>query len=199
MIIRILSLAYVCQCFSPLTSKQIRKSFHTFKFTSFLSSSLNDDNVQSNTNEEVLMQLSLSVNKEYENEDMVPMIQQYLSSFPFAAVLPVQPLTYTPREDGRGVTVSFLRKKTEEKSSIDGGIGITFEVCDENQPSRINITAKRISNGQVISKVFSEAMIIKTFVNGLNSHGVNIEKKVGIGHKELLQKCRVESIFHRWM
>ena len=91
------------------------------------------------------------------------------------------------------------RKKTEEKCSIDGGIGITFEVCDENQPSRINITAKRISNGQVISKVFSEAMIIKTFVNGLNNDGVNIEKKVGIGHKELLQKCRVESIFHRWM
>lgn len=49
-----------------------------------------------------------------------------LQSTPFSALLPVQPLTYSPTSDG--VSLSFLRKKTEEKSSREGGI--IFQVKD---------------------------------------------------------------------
>ena len=63
---------------------------------------------------------------------------------------------------------------------------------------RVNIEAKRISDGQFVSKVFSESMIVKAFVNGLN-YGEKEGGRVGIGYDELISKCSVESIFHKWM
>lgn len=182
--------------------------------TSSLCSSKNNDNTTSGSNlgEEILLKVSLSIKGNNDVDDVVHIIQQYLTSFPFSAVLPVQPLTYVPREDGRGVNVTFLRKKTEEKSGKDGGIEFIL-TADEGEgedskeessngsalsPHRVNIEAKRISEGQFISKVFSEGMIVKAFVNGLK-YGEKEGGRVGRGYDELMSKCSVESIFHKWM
>lgn len=111
---------------------------------------------------------------------------QYTQSFPFAAVLPVQPLQYLPTMDG-GVEITFLRKKTDIKSGVDGGIrffitmtqgsdGDTNSVGDVGGgPSTkggisagvINILAKRNSSGQSISKIFAEKIAIVTYVRSL--------------------------------
>ncbi len=152
--------------------------------------------------EEILMKVSLSICETCTLDETLPFIQHYLESFPFSAVLPVQPLSYLPRGDGMGVNVSFLRKKTQEKSSYDGGIEFTIVVDDKDDTptSRIDIVARRNSEGQYISKVFSEGMIVKAFVNGLN-YGEKSENggRVGLGYDELLERCSVESIFHKWM
>eukprot|EP00584_Thalassiosira_punctigera_P000387 CAMPEP_0172540110 /NCGR_PEP_ID=MMETSP1067-20121228/11181_1 /TAXON_ID=265564 ORGANISM="Thalassiosira punctigera, Strain Tpunct2005C2" /NCGR_SAMPLE_ID=MMETSP1067 /ASSEMBLY_ACC=CAM_ASM_000444 /LENGTH=234 /DNA_ID=CAMNT_0013325895 /DNA_START=21 /DNA_END=722 /DNA_ORIENTATION=- len=106
-------------------------------------------------------------------------VQKYTQSFPFVAVLPVQPLTYLPvkRSDGNpAVKVTFLRKKTAEKGSMDGGMLfssclVSEEDCDEdgsdNYKKGIQLTAQRITKGQTVSKVFSEKQIILAFVKGL--------------------------------
>jgi hypothetical protein len=119
---------------------------------------------------------------------------QYTQGFPFAAVLPVQPLQYLPTIDG-GVDVTFLRKKTDMKSGIDGGIRFFITTTtsaatitpgktssddediaaattdDDNHDTVgggvINIVAKRNSSGQSISKIFSEKIAIVTYVRSL--------------------------------
>lgn len=131
-------------------------------------------------------------------------VRSYTQSFPFAAVLPVQPLTYLPVKMSDGspaLKVTFLRKKTAEKGSQDGGIVFTSrlvseEDCDpnglENYVLRIELQAKRITEGQTIPKIFSEKQICLAFIKGLS------EKK----GQELLAEgggVVVDSVFHIWM
>ena len=153
--------------------------------------------------EEILLKVSLSINDKYSIEDATPVIQNYMTSFPFSAVLPVQPLTYTPRDDGMGVKVAFLRKKTQEKSSYDGGIDFLLSVDEDEKSSqsnraRVNIVATRVSKGQFVSKIFSEGMVVKAFVNGLNN-GETDGGRVGLGYDQLMEMTSVESTFHLWM
>jgi hypothetical protein len=172
--------------------------------TSALCSTNNNDDALDRKEEEILLKFSLAVDEKYSvEEDVIPIVQRYISSFPFSAVLPVQPLTYTPKENGMGVDVAFLRKKTEEKSSKDGGIEFKIMRCDddtsyESLPSRILIEVRRVSEGQFVSKAFSEGLLVKAFVEGLidGDEGCG---RVGIGRKELLTRCSVESMFHKWM
>lgn len=98
--------------------------------------------------------------------------------------------------------VSFLRKKTAEKGSADGGILfssclVSEEDCDEdgmleNYVKRIQLTAWRIIKGQTVSKSFSEKQIILAFVRGLREgNGAEILKEGG--------NVQVDSVFHLWM
>lgn len=132
-------------------------------------------------------------------------VQKYTQSFPFAAVLPVQPLTYLPvrMPDGSSaLRVTFLRKKTQEKGSQDGGILfksvlVSEEDCDEdglgNYKKLIELTAKRITKGQTVSKSFSEKQIIQAFVRGLTEErGKEILLNSG-------SNVEVGSVFHLWM
>ena len=114
--------------------------------------------------EETLMCIALSVNPDVGFEDAVARVSRYCQSFPFAAVLPVQPLHYLPVNEDGGVEVKFLRKKTDIKSGVDGGIRFfidTISTADDDdkagdghdKATMIEITAKRNSRGQVIAKV----------------------------------------------
>lgn len=97
--------------------------------------------------------------------------------------------------------VTFLRKKTPEKGSQDGGIVFTSrlvseEDCDpdglENYSLRIELQAVRITEGQTIPKVFSEKQICLAFIKGLSE---------GKG-KEILAEAGgvvIDSVFHIWM
>ena len=120
------------------------------------------------------------------------------------SVLPVQPLTYLPVQmsgNVPAVKVTFLRKKTAEKGSMDGGMLfssslVSEEECDEEGLSdykkSIQLKAWRIAKGQTVSKIFSEKQIVMAFIKGLS------EAK----GKELLEEggnVEVESIFHPWM
>lgn len=64
--------------------------------------------------------MNLRINAAADPDAAIEAVRAFVRSFPFAAVLPVQPLQYLPNDDGRGVKVTFLRKKTKEKGSQDG-------------------------------------------------------------------------------
>ena len=131
-------------------------------------------------------------------------VRSYTNSFPFAAILPVQPLTYVPTklQDGSpALKVTFLRKKTAEKGSQDGGIVFTSrlvseEDCDpdglENYVLRIELQARRIREGQTIPKVFSEKQICLAFIKGLSDAKGQEMLAEGGG-------VVVDSVFHIWM
>ena len=160
-----------------------------------------------NPNAETLLRINFSFNDDADDDGRLALsaVQQYCQTFPFAAVLPVQPLTYIPVQlpDGNpAVKVSFLRKKTAEKGSIDGGILfssflVSEEDCDDegldNYKRRIQLTAIRIKEGQTVSKMFSEKQILLAFVKGLNdARGIEILTNGG-------RRVEVESVFHLWL
>jgi hypothetical protein len=96
------------------------------------SSSNEDNNVESfdeYDGEEVLLVARLTVRDGVLVDDAVAAVSKFCQSYPFSVVLPVQPLMYLPTKafenvlgSHDGVEIKFLRKKTQEKSSIDGGI-----------------------------------------------------------------------------
>ena len=129
-------------------------------------------------NEETLLRVSLAL----QDEQAAEKLSKYCQSFPFAVVLPVQPLMYLPTDDG-GVEIRFLRKKTAEKSSIDGGIRF-FITGDE-------LYAKRNSVGQSVPKMFAERLVITSFVSALTNQDDRFP-----GPPE---GNSVQSVFHPWM
>jgi hypothetical protein len=87
---------------------------------------LNDLDLPDYDQEEILLKMHLALaHPGVAIDDALQTVITYSQSFPFAAVLPVQPLTYLPPADNDGddgVDIKFLRKKTTEKSAVDGGI-----------------------------------------------------------------------------
>ena len=86
------------------------------------STSDSDDSDRFDVCEDDVDETVLRINFRYEQDDgddekgnlALAAIQDYTRSFPFAAVLPVQPLTYLPVKTPDGnpaVKVTFLRKK----------------------------------------------------------------------------------------
>lgn len=170
--------------------------------------------------EETLLRISLSVNplrdgatNRNEDDGVLDALQSYVQSFPFAAVLPVQPLTYRPRPgpDGpSGVDVTFLRKKTVEKGGEDGGVAFYISPPSPTEPTdgggvgggerRVEITAVRNSEGQCVSKAFSEGVIVKALAKGLCERVDGDAGSSSVdGGDELRRRVSVESIYHKWM
>uniref|UniRef100_A0A7S1ZI09 Uncharacterized protein n=1 Tax=Trieres chinensis TaxID=1514140 RepID=A0A7S1ZI09_TRICV len=148
----------------------------------------------------MILRLDLSVSLGADETIALEAVRSFVRSFPFSAVLPVQPLNYLPSDDGKGVRVSFLRKKTKEKGSIDGGIDFSIFLTDaednsEEKPEqkRIRVEARRDPKGQTVSKVFSEMLIMKAFVKAIT--GEDTERS----DDKLSDLVLVESIFHEWM
>ena len=96
------------QLFRPSSSTAFHSTMTTCNSFFYLSAAASSSNDNDNNNED-------------DDTIILNSIQSYLQSFPFAAVLPVQPLTYKPRKrrssgdddiDGvLGVDVIFIRKK----------------------------------------------------------------------------------------
>eukprot|EP00537_Pseudo-nitzschia_pungens_P016990 CAMPEP_0172400108 /NCGR_PEP_ID=MMETSP1061-20121228/44234_1 /TAXON_ID=37318 /ORGANISM="Pseudo-nitzschia pungens, Strain cf. pungens" /LENGTH=203 /DNA_ID=CAMNT_0013133229 /DNA_START=86 /DNA_END=697 /DNA_ORIENTATION=- len=151
--------------------------------------------------EEILLRMNLGINTGADPDSCLEAVREYAKSFPFAAVLPVQPLTYVPSDDGRGVKVTFLRKKTKEKGSVDGGIDFYIDFTSQKDEvdldplggKRIRLLATRNPEGQTISKMFSEKLIVLAFVKGIT--GEDIDK----ANENLSNMISVESVFHKWM
>jgi len=180
-----------------------------------------DDNMEQWDHEETLLVINLRPQIDLSQEECLSQISQYTQSFPFAALLPVQPLQYLPTSDG-GVEVKFLRKKTQTKSSIDGGVRFFVrnllqhdtnerkDVDDDNSNNIIEILVKRNSNGQSIAKIFAEKLLIQGFVRGITSESADdCENDNNNLVADKFPKTRIESptkrmvniegIFHKWM
>jgi len=106
-----------------------------------------------------------------------------LCNYPYASLLPVQPLQYFPSDDG--VNITFLRKKTKEKGSVDGGIRIHVYLDKENV-GYLYIEAVRNAEGQTVQKIFSEKIVVQELMKGLD------RLQLDLGYQ-------VESVFHKWM
>lgn len=155
--------------------------------------------------EESLLVMNLSPLPNVAREDSLSRISQYIQSFPFAAVLPVQPLQALPTDDG-GLELKFLRKKTQIKSGVDGGVRFFVHFRDE-QPDSIEVIVKRNSEGQYVPKMFAEKLICTTFVKGMalgSDDGKEEEPssvKVPNTRIESPTKdmAKIESVFHKWI
>jgi hypothetical protein len=82
---------------------------------------------------------------DYDPRQSGEILLNYTRSFPFAAVLPVQPLTYLPTADG--VEVTFLRKKTETKPANDGGIRFFVEPLAQSSAVSYAATSEQPGGG----------------------------------------------------
>ena len=153
--------------------------------------------------EETLLKMNLSVQPGVSLDNALATVSKYCQSFPFAAVLPVQPLQYLPTDDD-GVEIKFLRKKTDLKSGIDGGIRFFVHAVDRDKDNvedeqvvavdkTIDVTAKRNSVGQSIRKIMAEKLVVTAFVAGMTGEET---EKYG---KAPLDVVRVTSLFHKWM
>jgi hypothetical protein len=128
----------------------------------------------------------------------------------------VQPLQYLPTDDG--VELRFLRKKTDMKSGIDGGIQFFIQVVDkendendDTNSTTIEVIAKRNSKGQSIPKMFAEKLVIQAFVNGMTMGDSEESSSTAssVSTSAVVPKTRfdsptkgmvtVESVFHKWM
>jgi len=144
----------------------------------------------SNTDNDILLRMGLS---SVNGKEALENTKKFLCKFPFAAVLPVQPLQYLPSENG--VQITFLRKKTKEKGSEDGGMMFDVflfpqeeeeENVLEDGRERLKIIGRRKTEGQTVTKIFSEKMVVQAIVKGL-------------GDEQDLLGVRVESVFHQWL
>jgi hypothetical protein len=141
------------------------------------------------SSEETLLCLNLSVLPNVSMNEAKKRVSNYCKSFPFAAVLPVQPLSYLPTTDD-GVELLFLRKKTGEKSGVDGGMRFFLDATSEND---LEVIVKRKSLGQSITKIFAERLVTTSFVAGISG-----EETERFG-KPPADVVRVQSVFHKWM
>jgi hypothetical protein len=168
--------------------------------------------------EEILLRMHLMVGGESIDPNVAcSQIIRYIQTFPFAAILPVQPMRYHVTQNG--IDVMFLRKKTLEKNSIDGGLQFqvtpvvtssagtrssssssssstsTSSVDDnhrygDGKHNMIQVQVTRISEGQSITKVFSEKLLVLAFCDGMFSKKTN---------NSLTNYVSLWSVFHKWL
>jgi hypothetical protein len=169
--------------------------------------------------EEILLRMHLMPQAGVTLEKALEKVQAYSQSFPFAAVLPVQPLMYLPTDAG-GVEIKFLRKKTVTKSGMDGGLCFFIETVDSNnddentedESNMIQVTVKRNSAGQSIRKMFAERLVVTRYVASLAADAATLADAAitDATDSTLIVQCsrpspvtenvvRVTSLFHQWM
>jgi hypothetical protein len=157
--------------------------------TRFFASFDKEEETTNYDEEETLLQMHLSVLPDIPMEIAIGRVSKYSQSFPFAAALPVQPLQYLPTPDG-GVDVRFMRKKTQEKGSLDGGIRFFVSQAERGG---IEVVAKRNSEGQTVSKMFSEKLVVQAFVKGISGETPD---KTSPAPTDV---AAMESVFHKWL
>lgn len=142
--------------------------------------------------EETLLRLRLSVKDGVDTADALAAVQLYTQSFPFAVILPVQPMQYLPTLHG-GVDVLFLRKKTQQKGSVDGGMKFFISAAKDDDENAIDVVVKRNSQGQVVSKMFSEKLIIQSYMKAFAG---DEDERIPAAPTDVVS---VESVFHKWL
>jgi hypothetical protein len=173
---------------------------------------MNNDEFDRNTmdsihDEEILMRMHLNVKDSVDPKFALSEIIRYTQTFSFTAILPVQPMRYDKTD--KGMDVKFLRKKTPEKNSIDGGL--QFQVTsikkslskksigtssNDDPEDMIQIQVTRISEGQSITKVFSEKLIVLAYCDGILGKTTSLNSNSG---ETLTNYVDLWSVFHKWL
>ena len=97
----------------------------------------------------------------------LPSLSKHLSTRPYMAVLPVQPMSVSPVPGGGfGCLISFRRKPTDAKGGFDGGVLVALERGDgvsatEEDGGDVTLTVSRVTEGQSVEKTFSEGRIVE--------------------------------------
>jgi hypothetical protein len=161
------------------------------------------------TQEETLLCISMTLQPGVSVDDALAAISKFCQTFPFAAVLPVQPLFYIPVPDDGGVEIKFMRKKTPERNSNDGGIRFFLRTfADDSDPESdfpspsIELTAKRNSNGQVITKIMAEKLVITNFVRSFATGDQNTTANFLLQFNKTSPTANfvhIRSMYHKWM
>jgi hypothetical protein len=113
-----------------------------------------DDTIVDYTQEETLLCISMTTQPGITLNDALLCLSKFCQTFPFAAVLPVQPLFYIPMKDDGGVEIKFLRKKTPDRSGVDGGIRFFLRSAvpdgndDDNNEDTANYDPSCSNNGE---------------------------------------------------
>ena len=149
------------------------------------------ETAQDMTDEETLLKLHLTVVDNVDPGMAMAVVQKYTQSFPFSAILPVQPLQYLPTHDG-GVDILFLRKKTQDKGSVDGGMRFFVRPPVDGEDG-IEVQVKRNSKGQSVSKMFTEKLVVQAYCDGIAGKD---EARTGRAPTDFVS---VLSVFHKWM
>ena len=86
----------------------------------------------------------------------------------WASVLPMQPMFWQPLSPAppQGVLLNFRRKPTSEKDGIDGGMRFTVAAGEDGERDGV-LLVTRVSEGQTISKHFSERALVRKVVQDL--------------------------------
>lgn len=191
--------------------------YHQGPYSSALLGSISNNNSSTGSAGDILLCMKFSIAGSSRTVGMnrtdhrfVEELRAYVRSFPFAAILPVQPMQYLPTE--LGVTIAFMRKKTAEKGMQDGGIQIDIidtkggveaesdeeEVIPEGEEASIGsehsfvqLTASRIAEGQTVSKIFSEKIVAVKLLEGIRMW---LTEQDGA-----LSDVELTSVYHKWM
>lgn len=178
---------------NTLSHSNINHHSNPFRYspTTLHSNTNNDENesAEIDNEDETLMRLRLVLQDGVDMDQALAAVQSYTQSFPFAVILPVQPMQYLPTLQG-GVDVLFMRKKTQQKGSVDGGLHIQITSDGKNE---IEILAKRNSQGQVVSKMFSEKLIVQALVKAFAG---DEDDRVPAAPTNLVT---IQSVFHKWL
>jgi hypothetical protein len=153
------------------------------RFSHALKASIEPDKGTDYDAEETLLRLRLAVEPSVSMDEAKERVTKYSRSFPFSAVLPVQPLMYVPTPEG--VQVRFMKK-----GGYDGGIRFFIEATPDNF---LELTAKRNAMGQTIAKIVAERLVITSFVSGITGED---EERFGPPPTDVV---RLQSVFHKWM
>jgi len=172
---------------------------------------------------------ALSTNDDDDLNELEQTVQKFCQSFPFSAILPVQPLTYIPitsasyqQDDDNphtsgqtGVEIRFLRKKQPDKPSTDGGIGFFIrqralpvppeDEDDDDDEIYVEEEVPLLTTPviEIMAKRMSYGQTIeKTFAEKLivtKFVEALIQKSSKSEEQEQESLFQVRSLYHKWM
>lgn len=109
-------------------------------------------------------------------------MEEWLMRRGWSSVLPMQPMLLEPIKPSppRGILLTFRRKPTDAKGGTDGGLRFALSRDDKI------LLVTRVSEGQSISKSFSERILVRKTVSELESLPKDLGRVTAVVHDELL-------------
>ena len=104
----------------------------------------------------------------------------------WASVLPMQPMFWQPLSPAppHGVLLNFRRKPTSDKDGIDGGMRFTVAAGEDSESDGV-LLVTRVSEGQTISKHFSERALVRKVVQDLDQLPAEAGNVTAVVHSDM--------------
>ncbi len=104
----------------------------------------------------------------------------------WASVLPMQPMFWQPLSPAppQGILLNFRRKPTSEQDGIDGGMRFTVASGEDSKSDGV-LLVTRVSEGQTISKHFSERALVRKVVQDLDQLPAEAGSVTAVVHSDM--------------